>query len=366
MFAMFLAVEITALSQLTNHSIDDVFGLMTFLFVAFWALGWSVGVVILGLLTALFLFYKESARLQGNRLVHVPRLGPLNIALEYDLAKVRNLRLEPAGSGDRVRLAFDYNGGASGLGDAMPRSDAERLMRTIQRSASVAALTSPQPPIPTPRPPIPNPATPIPNPQSPVPAPSVASPSGIALIAANLLPLAGVVFLGWDLAEIVLLYWAESAVIAFYTALKMAVVGKLLAVVSVPFFLAHFGGFMAMHFLFIYMFFIRGIAASGPEPAALEALRTTFVPLWVPLAALVVSHGVSFRTNFLGRREHASTTMNALMTAPYNRIIVMHLTLIVGGWIILGLGSTTGALALLIVIKTFVDFTAHRKEHRRF
>ena len=80
MFAMFLAVEITALSQLTDHSIDDVFGLMTFLFVAFWALGWSVGVVILGLLTALFLFYKESARLQGNRLVHVPRLGPLNIA----------------------------------------------------------------------------------------------------------------------------------------------------------------------------------------------------------------------------------------------------------------------------------------------
>jgi len=71
MFAIFLAVEVTAISQLTSHSIDDVFGLMTFLFVAFWALGWSVGVMILGVLTALFLFYKESARLQGNKLVHV-------------------------------------------------------------------------------------------------------------------------------------------------------------------------------------------------------------------------------------------------------------------------------------------------------
>jgi hypothetical protein len=144
----------------------------------------------------------------------------------------------------------------------------------------------------------------------------------------------------------------------------MAVVGKVMAVVAVPFFLAHFGGFMAMHFLFIYMFFIRGITATGPAPGALDALRATFVPLWVPLAALFVSHGVSFRTNFLGRREHASTTMNELMTAPYNRIVVMHLTLIFGGWIILGLGSTVGALALLIVIKTIVDLAAHRKEHK--
>ncbi len=160
-----------------------------------------------------------------------------------------------------------------------------------------------------------------------------------------------------------MLYWAESATIAFYTALKMAVVGKALAIVSIPFFFAHFGGFMAMHFLFIYMLFIRGIAATGPEPHVLVALRSTFEPLWVPLVALFISHGVSYQTNFLGRREYATTTMNALMKAPYNRIIVMHLTLIFGGWIIMGLGSTVGALALLIVIKTFVDFAAHRKEH---
>jgi hypothetical protein len=348
---------------------------MTFLFVAFWVLGWSVGVALLGGLTVLFLFYKESARLKANRLVHLPRLGPLTIAIEYDLARIRNLRLEPAaGSDDRVRLAFDYNGGASGLGEAMPRLEAERLLSTIQRSASVAALTSPQPPVlsfqrpdsnpsvPTPQSPIP-PESPTPNPQSP--APEMGAASGIALVVANLLPLAGVVFLGWDLAEIVLLYWAESAIIAFYTALKMAVVGKLLAVVSVPFFLAHFGGFMAMHFLFIYMLFIRGLAASGPEPGALEALQSTLMPLWTPLAGLFVSHGISFRTNFLGRGEHATTTMNALMTAPYNRIIVMHLTLIFGGWIVLGLGSSVGALAILVVLKTAVDFSAHTREHRR-
>ena len=51
--------------------------------------------------------------------------------------------------------------------------------------------------------------------------------SGLALIGANLVPLAGVLFLGWDLASVIVLFWAESAVIGFYTALKMAIVGKL-------------------------------------------------------------------------------------------------------------------------------------------
>ena len=81
------------------------------------------------------------------------------------------------------------------------------------------------------------------------------------------------------------------------------------------------------------------------------------------MAALFISHGISFVDNFLGRREYEDTTMKVLMTAPYNRIIVMQLALIFGGWIILLLKSPVPALALLIVLKTALDFTAHRKEH---
>ena len=46
----------------------------------------------------------------------------------------------------------------------------------------------------------------------------------LALVAANMVPLVGVLFLGWDLSSVMVLFWAESAVIAFYTALKMAFV----------------------------------------------------------------------------------------------------------------------------------------------
>jgi hypothetical protein len=177
------------------------------------------------------------------------------------------------------------------------------------------------------------------------------------------MPLAGVLFFHWDLATVMVLFWAESAVIGFYTVLKMAIVGKLLAIFAVPFFIGHYGGFMAMHFLFIYLLFVRGMNLAGTEPGVRNALLRIFVPLWIPLAALFISHGVSFFSNFLGRREYQRTTLAALMTAPYSRIMVMQLTLIFGGWVILLLTSPVAALAVLVLLKTALDFTAHRKEH---
>jgi hypothetical protein len=364
MFAMFAGIAWTMASRISGSSVRDVFDLVFVLFEGFWLLGWSVGVAILGALTVLFFFYGESARLQSGHLIHVPRLGPLKIIIDYDLARLRNLHLEDA-AGGKVRIRFDYDGGSNGLGDAVPRADGERLVRTIQNAAATPGRVIDvmdaveTPPRATPR----EAARPQHDATEDSLPPSVMSPSGLALIAANLVPLAGVLFFGWDLASVIVLFWAESAVIGFYTVLKMAVVGKSAALVAVPFFVGHFGGFMAGHFLLIYSFFVRGAFAAGPAPPVREALQNIFNPLWLPLAGLFISHGVSFVDNFLGKREYVGTTMKALMVAPYNRIVVMQLALIFGGWIILLLKAPVGALALLVLFKTALDFMAHRKEH---
>lgn len=362
MFVIFAGVEWTTIARMSGGSVRDVFDLMVLLFQGFWVLGWSVAVVVLGALSVLLLSYGESAWLQNGRLVHVPRLGPLKIIIEYDLARVRNVRLENAGAEDKVRVRFDYDQGTVGLGDAMPRSDAERLVKTIQSAVASAGPVVETPPAAARwGAPHPEPAAEVPQ-SSELPPPSLTSPSGLALIGANLVPLIGVLFFRWDLASVMVLFWAESAVIGFYTVLKMAIVGKFVALFAAPFFVGHFGGFMAMHFLFIYLFFVRGLA-SGPDPGVREALRGVFIPIWPSLAALLISHGVSFFSNFVQRREYAGTTITALMKAPYNRVIVMQLTLIFGGWIILLLKSQVGVLALLVLLKTALDFTAHRKEH---
>jgi hypothetical protein len=375
MFAMFAGIEWAVILKMSRHSVTDLFDLIFLLFQGFWVLGWSVGVVILGAFAVLLCFYGESARLQAGQLVYIPRLGPLKVQLDYDLAQIRNLRLENAGSQDTVRLRFDYGDGVTSLGDSMPRPEAQRLLDTITSASQIAGATPSATPVYEDAPVIPRePSFAEPKLAEPKPASlprtaqepplTITSPSGLALVAANMVPLVGVLFLGWDLSSVMVLFWAESAVIAFYTALKMAFVGSIGAFFSIPFFVGHFGAFMAIHFLLIYMLFIRGTGAA-PEPAVLETLRVIFTPLWISIAALFISHGISFVTNFIGRREYAATTMAALMTAPYNRIIVMQLALIFGGWIILLMKTPLPALAVLILVKTALDFSAHRTEHTR-
>src|SRR5205085_1655594 len=133
----------------------------------------------------------------------------------------------------------------------------------------------------------------------------------------------------WDLGAIMVLYWAESAVIGFYYVLKMFVVGRSAALFSVPFFIGHYGGFMVGHFLFVYYLFIRGMGSmNGAEQPVWATLSQLFVPLWPALLALFISHGISFAVNFIGKREYAGQKMETMMDQPYGRILVMHLTIL--------------------------------------
>jgi hypothetical protein len=359
-FAIFAAIEWNVVANLFGRSVDDVFDLTFLLFQGFWALGWSVGVVLLGALTILLAFYSESARLEGGKLVHIPKLGPLNILVDYDLARVRNVRLEQARGNepDMVQVRFDYEEGANSLGNAMRRAEGQRIVDAIAAAARLVPRALDARPI---EPRLPDSTAREQRHAAPLP---LTSESAVALVAANLVPLVGVLFFGWDLGSIMVLYWIESGVIAFYTVLKIAVVGKLAALVAAPFFVGHFGGFMAGHFLLIYALFLRG-SSGGWGPGVGAELYAIFIPIWTSIAALFISHGVSFFANFIGQREYDGTTVKALMSAPYNRVIVMHLTLLLGGWIVLLIGMPAGALGVLLLLKTAADLRAHRMEHSR-
>jgi hypothetical protein len=362
-FLIFAGIAWSQIDSMHADRVETVFDLVFVLFQGFWVLGWSVGVLILGALTVLFFFYGESARLRDGHLIHTPRLGPLRISLFFNLGEIRNLRLERA-KGDRADLAkirFNYGETRRSLGNAMARAEAETLIERIREATACApglqAEENATPPAPKP-PEAPTPVT------STAP-PSFTSPSVLALIGANLIPLAGVQLLGWDLGEVMVLFWAESAVIGFWNVIKLAIVGKWLALLVAPFFIGHFGGFMAGHFLFIYYFFVRGLNAAGPDPGASVALLELFTPLWPALVALFISHGVSFYTNYLGAREYLRTDVKTQMGEPYKRIIVMHITIIAGGFLTMLFRAPEAAVLLLIILKTAADLYAHRKEHAR-
>ena len=208
----------------------------------------------------------------------------------------------------------------------------------------------------------------------------------ISLIVANALPLAGVVFWGWDAFIIVLLYWAENVAIGFYNVLKMALVkvehprehlGKLFVI---PFFIIHYGGFVAVHGVFVLAMFKKDadiFPAGGNEwPCFLvfvqllfqvigQAYRSIPVDARYVILAMFMSHGVSFVYNYLIRGEYRTVKPDQLMAQPYGRIVVMHVAIIFGGFITMLLDSPVGLLIILVVLKTFIDVGLHRRQRAK-
>ena len=207
----------------------------------------------------------------------------------------------------------------------------------------------------------------------------------VSLLIANILPMAGVLFFGWDAFAIVLLYWAENLVIGFYNILKMAFsavpnpamhFGKFF---MIPFFMIHYGGFTALHGLFVLIMFKQDTGDSflngHPWPCFFVFLQLLFnviaktlsiIPpnMLYAICGLLVSHGISFGYNYLYKGEYRQKSLQALMGEPYGRIIVMHIAIIAGAFLTMSMDSPVGILVMLVILKTAFDVKLHLREHR--
>ena len=212
----------------------------------------------------------------------------------------------------------------------------------------------------------------------------------IVLIAANLIPLWGVSFLGRDALHIVLLYWSENLSIGFYNILKIATakvehpvmhLGKLFLI---PFFTVHYGGFMAVHGFFVLALSkmaegpdIQVASIGGKEwpcffvfiQLLINVIRQMYaiIPQQMKLAilALFFSHGVSFVYNYLLKGEYTTAKPKELMGKPYARIVIMHIAIIAGGFLTMMLGSPVGLLVVLVIGKILLDIKLHLREHKK-
>ena len=210
----------------------------------------------------------------------------------------------------------------------------------------------------------------------------------IALVIANMVPIYGVVVLGWDAFYIVLLYWAENLIIGFYNILKIALarvehpilhLGKLFII---PFFIIHYGGFAAVHGLFVFLLFGKENAGkalemgSHPWPCFLIFVQLLIGVIWhcwttIPgemkyvMGALFLSHGISFVRNYLIAGEYKKSKPKDQMGQPYSRVIVMHIAILAGAFISSIIGSPAGVLIVLIILKTIIDVELHLREHNK-
>ena len=182
--------------------------------------------------------------------------------------------------------------------------------------------------------------------------------SVLLLVAANGVPLIGAAAFGWSVYDILMLYWAENVIVGVINVARMVIsrsgantpqFGNLGDVNLIPFFAVHYGMFCYGHYTFIQHSF-------PTEP--------WFSNLWIGVAALAVSHSWSFVTNFVGAGEYRRTTRRKLMQRPYGRVLVMQITVILGAFLMAQFGDPIWMLAVLVVIKTAIDWSAHLKERK--
>lgn len=197
----------------------------------------------------------------------------------------------------------------------------------------------------------------------------------LLLIVVNLLPVAGVLFFDWDVGALVVLYWSENLIIGFYNLLKMAVAIGPPAIFTGVFFLVHYGGFCAVHgFLILRILLDGGTMNHTSWPLFLvfvellidvvEQVLAQAPPEWiVAFIGLFISHGYSFISNFIVAGERQRTTLSELMAAPYKRIVVLHVAIIAGGFVVMALGQPLFLLLVLVALKTVIDIKLHKKEH---
>lgn len=171
----------------------------------------------------------------------------------------------------------------------------------------------------------------------------------LGILAVNLIPLAGVIWFGWSVFEVLLLYWIENVAIGVMHAARMAISTRTNEVENglstTMFFCLHYGMFTLVHGVFVITLF--GVVGGGIKELSGGLLGPSLAIFAWQVVSLCLD---AARTEyFKGRRP------DDLLFEPYPRVLALHLTVIAGGWFVSELGQPIWALVILVGVKMLCD-----------
>ncbi len=192
-------------------------------------------------------------------------------------------------------------------------------------------------------------------------APAQRPAARAAFLIIEAVPLVGVLLLGWEMYGLMLLFWAENVISGVWRMARISFIrgpmaGSLIQRLFLTvFFAVHYGLFCVVHLVFVYLLFGSGGFRAGP---GLDMVSTIANDLlhggrgWA-LLALAVGYGIEFVRWMHSPRDTAS--VGKLMGAAYGRIVVLHVALIGGGFLVLLLDAPRLVMLLLIGLKILID-----------
>lgn len=195
-----------------------------------------------------------------------------------------------------------------------------------------------------------------------------------AAVALNIIPIIGVLFWGWSAFTLIFLYWLENVVIGVRTLASMAAnaifggtLNKAGALVFGIFFTLHYGLFCFVHGTFVVVLFGAGQNADSMFDLfkVAQDLFAREPNLLIGFASIVAWQVVQL-VLFIARGEAKTTNPMALMAAPYPRIIVLHITIIGGGFLVMLLNQPVAGVLALALVKTAFDVAEAMGKGPRF
>jgi ABC-type transport system involved in multi-copper enzyme maturation permease subunit len=165
------------------------------------------------------------------------------------------------------------------------------------------------------------------------------------------------------------LFWVENVIIGIFNVLKMLIAEPsdrltwAAKMAAIPFFCFHYGMFTFVHGLFLMVLF-GGFFDTEDFPGwnAFTGVITENQLYWAILI-LFLSHLVSYVFNYIIKGEYKKSTLNNLMSQPYKRIVILHITILLCGFLVMTLGIPVIGLVILLVLKNYFDIRAHVRQH---
>ena len=192
---------------------------------------------------------------------------------------------------------------------------------------------------------------------------SLTYPSILLLILVNSMPILGILFFSWDVFSLLFLYWLETIVIGFFNVLKILAINKRKGLFLSIFFIIHYSFFNWVHLLFIVSAFAIKGSLSDPWFLNLDLIFNYLKTVILALIPLFISHGFSFFSNFLKKKEYLNTNIIKQMKAPYKRVVIMQLVIVFSSFLIILFKQNIIAIILLVLLKVFFDISSHIREH---
>lgn len=196
-------------------------------------------------------------------------------------------------------------------------------------------------------------------------------PSDYFLIAANLVPVIGVLAWGWSPIEVFIVYCLETIIVGLLTLTKMSIVtitrnnnlavqsssGKSInsGIALMLFFIVHYGMFVAIQ---MGLFFsVSGIAKKA------DIGFMNFIYKWpslldqdslIMLIAFLFCYGFKMIVDFILTKKYKTASLLGLMFEPYIRIFIQQFTVILGS-IFLSFGAGKVFIFIFAIIKIAIE-----------